>query len=210
MEPAGQPAATLPPRRIGDITATLEECELAEPERAQRDDETADTSVPAALDGAERIDFLRLRGLAAKRIGRMGQQMADITEAVCPALEGHYSDKSRLLYDLSHAELRNADWVVLSACNTGLGAGAEAVSGLCRAFFCAGTRALLVSNWPVHSRAAKELTTEVFRRQAKMALVRGPGYVEPSTGRTLFGYAHPLFWAPFSFVSDGGGGGVTP
>ncbi|MCX7154753.1 MAG: CHAT domain-containing protein, partial [Proteobacteria bacterium] len=42
----------------------------------------------------------------------------------------------------------NADWVVLSACNTasGEGAGAEAVSGLGRAFFYAGARALLVSN----------------------------------------------------------------
>jgi CHAT domain-containing protein len=37
----------------------------------------------------------------------------------------------------------DADWVVLSACNTGSGqgAGAEAVSGLGRAFFYAGTRA---------------------------------------------------------------------
>ena len=47
----------------------------------------------------------------------------------------------------------DADWVVLSACNTGTGAGAgaEAASGLGRAFFYAGTRALLVTNWSVHS-----------------------------------------------------------
>ena len=45
----------------------------------------------------------------------------------------------------------DADWVVLSACNTGAGAveGAEAVSGLGRAFFYAGTRALLLTNWEV-------------------------------------------------------------
>ncbi|HIM06190.1 MAG TPA: CHAT domain-containing protein, partial [Gammaproteobacteria bacterium] len=38
----------------------------------------------------------------------------------------------------------NADWVILSACNTGAGegAGAEAISGLGRAFFYAGARAL--------------------------------------------------------------------
>ena len=54
----------------------------------------------------------------------------------------------------------NADWVVLSACNTasGDGAGAEAVSGLGRAFFYAGARALLVSNWPVETRSARLLT----------------------------------------------------
>ena len=41
----------------------------------------------------------------------------------------------------------DADWVVLSACNTaaGAGAGAEAASGLGSAFFYAGTRALLVT-----------------------------------------------------------------
>ena len=58
----------------------------------------------------------------------------------------------------------NADWVVLSACNTaaGGGEGAEALSGLARAFFYAGARALLVSHWAVYSRAATELTTKTF------------------------------------------------
>jgi CHAT domain-containing protein len=42
----------------------------------------------------------------------------------------------------------HADWVVLSACNTIAGdkPGAEALSGLARAFFYAGARALLVSH----------------------------------------------------------------
>ena len=63
----------------------------------------------------------------------------------------------------------DADWVVLSACNTGAGAGAgaEAASGLGRAFFYAGTRALLVTNWSVHSQSARELVTDLFRRQAQ-------------------------------------------
>ena len=58
----------------------------------------------------------------------------------------------------------NADWVVLSACNTGAagGAGAEAVSGLGRAFFYAGSRAILVSMWPVETTSARELTTFGF------------------------------------------------
>src|SRR5262245_7558650 len=62
----------------------------------------------------------------------------------------------------------DADWVVLSACNTGAGAaaGAEAASGLGRAFFYAGTRAVLVTNWLVHSELAGDLTSELVRRQA--------------------------------------------
>ena len=117
----------------------------------------------------------------------------------------------------------NADWVVLSACNTAAadGAGAEAVSGLGRAFFYAGARSLLVSNWPVETTSAKTLTTDVFRRQAKdstltraealrqamLQLIDGPGRTDQN-GNTLFSYAHPIFWAPFSLVGDGGGGTV--
>jgi len=113
----------------------------------------------------------------------------------------------------------DADWVLLSACNTGAGsgAGAEAASGLGRAFFYAGTRALLVTNWSVHSQSARQLVTDLFRRQADdpslsrgealrqamMALVDGPGYVG-ADGKTEFAYAHPLFWAPYSIIGDGG------
>jgi CHAT domain-containing protein len=113
----------------------------------------------------------------------------------------------------------DADWVVLSACNTGAGAGAgaEAASGLGRAFFYAGTRALLVTNWSVHSQSAKDLVTDLFKRQADdpkltrgealrqamMALVDGKGYLDAS-GKPEFTYAHPLFWAPYTIIGDGG------
>jgi CHAT domain-containing protein len=113
----------------------------------------------------------------------------------------------------------NADWVVLSACNTaaGAGAGAEAVSGLGRAFFYAGSRALLVTNWSVHSTSARELVTDVFRRQAddpklsraeslRQAMVHLMANAEArdEAGRAIFTYAHPLFWAPYTIMGDGG------
>jgi CHAT domain-containing protein len=114
----------------------------------------------------------------------------------------------------------DADWVVLSACNTGTaqGAGAEAVSGLGRAFFYAGTRALLVSNWPVETTSAKVLTTDIFRRQAEQPglsraqalqdaivdLMEGPGFIDARSDTAIFSYAHPIFWAPFTLVGDGG------
>jgi CHAT domain-containing protein len=113
----------------------------------------------------------------------------------------------------------DADWVVLSACNTGsgAGAGAEAASGLGRAFFYAGTRALLVTNWSVHSQSARDLTTDLFRRQnadqtlsrgealrrAMVALMDGQGFTG-TDGKTIFAYAHPLFWAPYTIIGDGG------
>lgn len=112
----------------------------------------------------------------------------------------------------------DADWVVLSACNTaaGDGLGAEAVSGLGRAFFYAGSRALLVTHWPVESVSAQALVTSVFRHW------RGPGQMsraealrlgmlevmagqssDPGTGVARYAYAHPLFWAPYALVGDG-------
>ncbi len=41
-----------------------------------------------------------------------------------------------------------------------------------------------------------------------LALIDGPGYVDPETGKTVFSYAHSIFWAPFSIIGDGGG--TTP
>lgn len=108
----------------------------------------------------------------------------------------------------------DADWVVLSACNTaaGEGAGSEAVSGLGRAFFFAGAKALLVSNWPVDSAASRALMTDLFKRQqgktskaeslreAMLYQIEQGGMME---GKTMkYSYAHPLFWAPFVLVGD--------
>lgn len=114
----------------------------------------------------------------------------------------------------------DADWVVLSACNTAApnGNGTEVVSGLGRAFFFAGTRAVLVSNWPVETTSAMKLMQTVFQRQsddknlsrqyalraARLALIDNVGYVDPTTSKTIFSYAHPIFWAPFTLVGDGG------
>ena len=112
----------------------------------------------------------------------------------------------------------NADWVILSACNTGAaaGEGAEAISGLGRAFFYAGTRALLVSLWPVETSSARLLTTHLFEvqnaipglsrtaalRDSMLQLIDGPGMKDKTSGRTIASYAHPFFWAAFIIVGD--------
>jgi CHAT domain-containing protein len=107
----------------------------------------------------------------------------------------------------------NADWVVLSACNTASadGAASEAVSGLGRGFFYAGARSLLVSNWPVETVSARMITTGVFARQARdpsqsraEALRQQLLQMIDKEAAAGFTYAHPLFWAPFSLVGDGG------
>ena len=58
----------------------------------------------------------------------------------------------------------NADFVVLSACNTAAGdkPGAEALSGLARALFYAGAKSLIASHWEVDSDATVALTGGLF------------------------------------------------
>jgi CHAT domain-containing protein/tetratricopeptide (TPR) repeat protein len=103
----------------------------------------------------------------------------------------------------------DADWVILSACNTAAGAaeGADALSGLARAFFYAGARSLLVSHWSVYSDATVKLITKAVSelqsdanigraealRRSMMALI--------TDGRDY--EAHPAFWAPFALVGEG-------
>ncbi len=111
----------------------------------------------------------------------------------------------------------NADWVVLSACNTASpdGETGEAISGLGRAFFYAGSKSILVSNWPVHSAATTALMTNLFKnyeannnrkranalQSARRHLVEEAVFSDKN-GDPTFSYAHPLFWAPFGLVGD--------
>ena len=103
----------------------------------------------------------------------------------------------------------DADWVILSACNTAAGGATdvEALSGLARAFFYAQARALLVSHWAVDSDATVKLITsavgEIARdpkvgraealRRAMLALLDKGEMHE----------AHPAYWAPFVVVGEG-------
>jgi tetratricopeptide (TPR) repeat protein/CHAT domain-containing protein len=101
----------------------------------------------------------------------------------------------------------NADWVLLSACNTAAAdgtPGAEGLSGLAPAFFYAGARALLVSHWSVYSEAAVELTTGTFDRLRQK---RSIGRAE-ALRRTMVELVDrgpdpsPAYWAPFVIVGE--------
>ncbi|UWU93144.1 CHAT domain-containing tetratricopeptide repeat protein [Bradyrhizobium sp. CB1015] len=104
----------------------------------------------------------------------------------------------------------NADWVVLSACNTIAGdkPGAEALSGLARSFFYAGARALLVSHWAVDSEAATRLTTSTFellKNEPKLgraeALRRAMiTYLDDASSPRN---AYPAMWGPFALIGEG-------
>lgn len=106
------------------------------------------------------------------------------------------------------AQLRlDADWVILSACDTSAGdsENAPTYSGLARAFISAGSRALLLSHWPVRDDVAGRLTLRTLEgaraglsrpealRRAQLDVMRDP---------SIPGGAHPASWAPFVLVGD--------
>jgi CHAT domain-containing protein len=103
----------------------------------------------------------------------------------------------------------SAEWVILSACNTDAGDdSAEGLSGLARAFFYAGARSLLVSQWGVRDDAAARLTTRTITlREAQgsskaEALREAMREIMSDTSQDTSGhsFAHPATWAPFIFV----------
>jgi len=136
-----------------------------------------------------------------------------------PSVTGEQEDGVLTVGEILTLKL-NADWIVLSGCNTGAaeGSGAEAISGLGRAFFYAGTRSLLVSMWPVETTSARRLVTGIFENQKNnpglsrasalqksiLDMIDKGNLVDERTGKIAASYAHPFFWAPFIIVGDPG------
>lgn len=103
----------------------------------------------------------------------------------------------------------DADWVILSACNTAAGGspGAEALSGLASAFIYAGARALLVSHWAVNSQATVSLITNAIgalsrdQRLGRAEALRRAMLAMIDDGKPH--EVHPAYWAPFVVVGEG-------
>lgn len=157
-------------------------------------------------------DLRPYRTLAFATHGLLAGELQGLAEpalVLTPPEQGSDADDG-LLTASEIAQLRlNADWVILSACNTAADdgqPGAEGLSGLAKAFFYSGARSLLVSHWAVSSAATVALTTAMFRHYAAgsaqaEALRRSMLQLMQRKGRLP--YAHPMFWAPFVVVGEG-------
>jgi CHAT domain-containing protein len=121
-----------------------------------------------------------------------------------------------LLRDIDVAFLKiDADWVILSACNTGGGRWpeSEALSGLVSAFLGAGARSVLASHWYVNSDAAVSLTTRAIAalddatrqgRPVGRAEAFRLSIVATIQDKRLVNFGHPSSCGPFVFVGEGG------
>jgi CHAT domain-containing protein len=128
--------------------------------------------------------------------------------------------------EMASLDLRGADLVVLSACETGLGpvAGGEGVLGLQRALQVSGARTVIASLWRVRDAATEALMSEFYRnlwdrklgkleslRQAQLTILHDfdaqEGKLRPSNAgkkKTAKdpGRLPPQYWAAFVLSGD--------
>jgi CHAT domain-containing protein len=166
-------------------------------------------SSSGALANARVVHFAT-HGLLASEAGMVNARAEPALILTPPARASEDDDGLLTASEVTQLKL-DADWVVLSACNTAAGGSddpgaAQALSGLARAFFYAGARALLVSHWAVNSEATVRLITKTFEELK----------ADPKIGRAEAlhrsilalieqgaGYSHPAIWAPFVVVGEG-------
>jgi CHAT domain-containing protein len=111
----------------------------------------------------------------------------------------------------------DADLVVLSACDSGLGKemGGEGLIGLTRAFQYAGARSVMASLWKISDRTTAELMVRFYRhlkegkpkdealRAAQMELIRGPIQITNEKGEVEeIDASAPYYWAAFQIYGD--------
>jgi CHAT domain-containing protein len=168
--------------------------------------DASETTVKRAALADYRVVYFATHGLVAGDVKGLAEPALALT---LPKQPSEVDDGLLTASEVAQLKL-NADWVVLSACNTIAGdkPGAEALSGLARAFFYAGARALLVSHWSVDTEAATRLTTTTFDI---LKTDREAGRAE-ALRRAMLAYmndtsdvlnAYPAFWAPFSVIGEG-------
>jgi CHAT domain-containing protein len=156
-----------------------------------------------------RIVYFATHGLLAGDVAEFAKLNAEPALVLSlPEKPTEFDDGLLTASEVAQLKL-NADWVVLSACNTASAEkpGAEALSGLARAFFYAGARSLVVSNWEVDSDSAVALMTGTFAaleadpklshaqalQKSMLAIIDNANHPE---------WADPKYWAPFIVVGE--------
>ena len=170
---SGQPLPTL---EIADVEAIRKTPRLPETADELREIGKALKAGPDSIwlqqkateTAVKAMDLSKYQTLAFATHGMMAGEVGGVGEPglmLTPPKEGTLEDDGYLAAS-EIAKLRlNADWTILSACNTAAAdgtPGAEGLSGLAKAFFYAGSRSLLVSHWPVASDATVPLTTRML------------------------------------------------
>ena len=171
--------------------------------------EATETRVKQEKLDQYRIVYFATHGLVAGQVADFAKLNAEPALVLSlPETPTEFDDGLLTASEVAQLKL-NADWVVLSACNTAAGEkpGAEALSGLARAFFYAGSRSLIVSNWEVNTESAVTLMVGTFAALASdpklshgEAMQRAMIAMIDNTQHPK--WADPKYWAPFIVVGE--------
>ena len=167
----------------------------------------ADATETAIKDLSEEGGLARARVLHFATHGLVSGELSGLAEPAVvltpPATATPRDDGLLTASEVTTLRL-DAEWVILSACNTASGdGGGEALSGLARAFFYAGAHSLMVSHWPVNSDAAVSLVTGAVDSLAREpAIGRAEALRRAMAAEIDKGGVHadPANWAPFILV----------
>ena len=106
--------------------------------------------------------------------------------------------------EVSSLDLRGVEWVVLSACDTGVGEvrAGEGVFGLRRAFTAAGARTMIMSLWSVEDQSTRAWMGHLYRARLERHMTTveavtdaGRAMLRDRRARRLS--THPFYWAAF-------------
>jgi len=109
------------------------------------------------------------------------------------------------VHEIFGLDLRNANLVVLSACDTGLSKiyGGDDLVGLSRGFIYAGTPSLIATLWEVADRSTAILMKEFYKNWYTKGLSKPEALRQAQLKlKAMPEYRHPFYWAPFIIIGD--------
>lgn len=209
--PDNQLADTEALRRLARLPGSLAELRALQRQYGDRarvlvEGEATETAVKSseAIRHARYVVFAT-HGLLAGQAGIYGEPGLVFTP---PAANRRSALDDGFLSASEVAQMRfDAQFVVLSACNTasaGGQSGGEGLSGLARSFFFAGARSVLVSHWEVSDQATYRLMTAAFGALDRPD-VRGRGEAVQRAMQEVRRdprFVAPRYWGAFTLVGD--------
>jgi CHAT domain-containing protein len=145
-------------------------------------------------------DFNQVGYLHIATHGLLGGEIVGLDEPALVLAEEPGQDMLLRASEAQQLKLSGVELTVLSACNTGSGrlTSGEGVMGLSRAFMIAGSSAVLVSLWPVSSKATEEMMVSFY--QAHKSGLPVEEALQTAIAKMKAKEPHPMVWAPFVIV----------
>ena len=202
--PEGSTGKTLAP-----LPGTRRELQsLARLFRADRRDlRLGDQATEQALKTAD-LERVTVLALATHAVPADGQLRSEPALVFTPPLTAQGDDDGFLTASEAAQLHLAANLVILSACDTARDdPDASAINSLSRAFFHAGARSLLVSNWRIRDDVAARLSTDtlgIARRDGViLAEAARRAALRMLSDRSDPTFSHPAQWAALSVLGDG-------